>query len=101
MRISCHSEDGAARSIARDDKGCLPRGGEGDDGRRVLLEGGVNRCYCDGLDSCCGGSCETTKLTKHNAVEHGGFCLEANLTHDPHSFSWVFACRPRVDYMLG
>ena len=91
VSIPGHCDNGAARTVARDHKGCLPGGGEGDDGRGVLLEGGINGCYGDGLDGHCRGACEATQLTKHNAVKHGGLSLHADLTHDSHSLSRVLA----------
>ena len=75
MSIPGHGNDGAAWTVARDDKGRLPGRGEGDDRRSVLLEGGIDGCYGDGVDGHRWGTSEATQLTKHDTVEHGGLSL--------------------------
>ena len=91
MSIPGHGNDGAAGTIAGDHKGRLPGRGEGDDGRSVLLEGGVDGCYGDGLDGHRRGAREATQLAKDDAVEHGSLSFKTDLTHDAHGFGGVLA----------
>ena len=75
VSIPGHGDDGAAGTVAGDDKGRLPGRGECDDGRSVLLEGSIDGCYGDGLDGHRRGAREATQLTEHDTVEHGGLSL--------------------------
>ena len=91
MSIPGHGDDGAAWTVARDHKGCLPGRGESDDGRSVLLEGGIDSRYGDGLDGHGRSAREATQLAKHDTVEHGSLGLKTDLTHDRHSLSRILA----------
>ena len=93
MSIPGHSNDGAAWTVAGDHKSRLPRRGEGDDGRSILLEGGIDSCYGNGLDGGGWGAREATQLTKHDTVEHGRLSLKTDLTHDTYSLGRVLACK--------
>ena len=55
-----HGNDRTTRTIARDHKGRLPGRGQSDNGRRVLLEGGVDSSDGYRLDSLGGRGREAT-----------------------------------------
>ena len=65
--------------------------GQGDDGRCVLLEGGIDGRYSNGLNSGRWLGNDRAQLVKHVVVEHGRLSFLTDLGHDGHCLHRVLA----------